>query len=320
MSATDRWGGTAGNATLREPAGLVFNIQRFSLHDGPGIRTAVFLKGCPLNCWWCHNPESQSFKPALMYFSERCRLCGECVSVCPQHAVTLNDGHISISADCRACGSCVDLCRAGAREIAGHRYTVSEMMREIEKDVIFYDESGGGVTFTGGEPLAQPQFVVSLLQACRKRGIHTTLETCGYVQAAVFAVAAPQADLVLFDLKLMDSDKHREYTGRGNELILANLKALVRSRRAFVVRVPVIPGVNDGEEELQGIAEFLSGAGVRRIDLLPYHQTALPKYRRLHMPYRLPEDLVPPAPTRMEAIAAGFASRGLDSRIGGWSS
>lgn len=299
-----------------EPAGLVFNIQRFSLHDGPGIRTTIFLKGCPLSCWWCHNPESQSFHPALMHYQDRCRRCGECVTFCPNHAVSLLDGQIHISDACPACGQCVDVCQAGAREIAGQSYTVSELMREIEKDTVFFDESGGGVTFSGGEPLGQPRFLVTALQACRKRGIHTVVETCGHSPAAEFAVAARQADMILYDLKFVDAEKHRTYTGRDNKRILDNLAALAQSGHPTMVRIPVIPGINDAPDDLRELARFLTGIGIRQVALLPYHQTGLSKYERLHIPYRL-SDVVQPTPEHMNAIATGFKQQGFEARVGG---
>src|ERR1022692_2429246 len=203
---------------------FVFNIMRFATHDGPGIRTVVFFKGCPLSCWWCHNPESQSFQPDRLYFAERCRHCLECAAICPEHAISEVDGVVYTSAACTLCGTCTTVCMAEARQIAGRRYTVEELtagrryaveelIAEVEKDVVFFDESGGGVTLSGGEPLSQPVFVASFLAACQERGISTTLEPCGFAQPDVFRQAARQADLVLFDLKLVDMAKHRQYTG-----------------------------------------------------------------------------------------------------------
>ena len=317
MTATGEWQLDAVNQKASpEPSGVVFNIQRFSVNDGPGIRTTVFFKGCPLSCWWCHNPESQSFRPALLYFPERCRLCGQCVDFCPNQAVSLCDGHMAISMACTACGSCVDLCRAGARELAGRRMTVSGLAREIEKDVLFFDESGGGATFSGGEPLSQPRFLEALLRACRARGIHTAIETCGFAPPRTVAAVAAEADLVLYDLKLVDSAKHKAFTGRSNEVILMNLAALARTGRPLVVRVAVIPDVNDSEEDLRQVASFLQSIGVHRLDLLPYHQTGLAKYQRLNRPYRL-AGLAPPPVERMEQIAAGFERQGFTARIGG---
>ena len=201
----------------------VFNIMRFSTHDGPGIRTTVFFKGCPLSCWWCHNPESQRFRPDLMYFEERCRHCGDCVAACPEGVADLG---------CRRCTVCAEVCAAEARQIAGKRVTLGELLREVERDLIFFEESGGGVTLSGGEPVSQPRFAEALLGACRERGIHTVLETCGFAHPDTFLRVALSADLVLFDLKLMDPARHQQYTGVSNRGILRNLEQLVEHGRA----------------------------------------------------------------------------------------
>lgn len=294
---------------------MIFNILRFSLHDGPGIRTTVFLKGCPLRCWWCHNPESQSFEPEVMYYQERCRLCGDCIAACPHGALSL-DGGIAVSDDCEACGTCVEVCRANARLLAGRRMTVAQVMTEIEKDVIFFDESGGGVTFSGGEPLAQPQFLEALLRACRERRIHTALDTCGFAQLDLLLRLSALADVVLYDLKLVDAAQHIECTGVSNEPILENLKTLADARRPVIVRYPVIPGINDADEQLQKATQTLTRLGLRRLDLLPYHPTGAEKYRRLRMPYALPDVATPP-PARIEEIAEACRREGLAVTVGG---
>lgn len=291
--------------------GLVFNIVRFSLHDGPGIRTTVFLKGCPLTCWWCHNPESQAFEPSPMHLENRCRLCGDCVAVCPQGAISLEGGVVRTSAQCRRCGACVEACVAGARQLAGKRMTVSEVLREVERDIVFFDESGGGVTLSGGEPLGQPAFAEALLTACRERRIHSALDTSGFAQRDVVLRAGELADLVLYDLKLADAAAHEEATGVSNALILSNLKALVEAGRNVIVRVPLIPGVSD----VPAMAGVVRRLGLRRIDLLPYHKIGIDKYNRLGMKRR--DGVEPPPPEEVKRIAGELEALGFEVRIGG---
>lgn len=299
-----------------ELRGLVFHIMRFSLHDGPGIRTTVFLKGCPLNCWWCHNPESQSSQPNLMYFEDRCRQCGDCVAVCPERTINYADGRIGLPAVCQRCGACVEACVAGARELAGRRMAASEVVREIERDVVFFDESGGGVTLSGGEPLWQPRFTEAVLAACRARRIHSVLDTCGLAETEVVLGVSQHANLVLYDLKMLDAGKHASYTGVPNTLILRNLEALVAAGRAVRVRFPLIPGVNDGAGELSDLMNFLAGLGLRELDLLPYHRIGLDKYRRLGRPARL-ERLASPSAEQLEQVASQFEQHGFSVKIGG---
>jgi pyruvate formate lyase activating enzyme len=299
-----------------EPSGLIFNIMRFAVHDGPGIRTTVFFKGCPLSCRWCHNPESQSFGASLMYFPERCRLCGDCMVACPHGAIRRVDNIVTVSDACRLCGTCAEICRTEARQLAGRRMGISEVMAEIERDVVFFDESGGGVTFSGGEPLAQPQFLGALLSACRERGIHTTLETCGFAQRAVLLRLSEQVDLILYDLKIVDPAKHEMFTGAPSTPILRNLEALAEAGRPVTVRIPIIPGINDGEAEVSAFRDFLAPLGIRRIDLLPYHRTGAEKYRRLGLPYMLP-DVPSPSSDRMWQVAVSLEAAGFEVKIGG---
>lgn len=296
--------------------GLVFNVMRFSVHDGPGIRTTVFLKGCPLRCPWCHNPESQSARPEIIYFPERCARCGDCVRACPNHALTL-DGEVHCDSKlCRRCGTCVETCVARAREIAGEWIAVKDLVRKIERDRVFYEESGGGVTLSGGESLHQAGFAEKLLQSCRAHGIHTVLDTCGYAPPEVFRRVAEQVDLFLFDLKIIDREQHRKSTGAANDYILQNLRWLAGTKREVIVRVPVIPGYTDSESNLSSISQFVRALGLKRIDLLPYHRVAADKYRRLHLEYRLGEVALPTA-ERINAIAHGFAREGFGVHIGG---
>jgi pyruvate formate lyase activating enzyme len=297
-----------------ESAAVVFNIMRYSTEDGPGIRTTVFFKGCPLSCWWCHNPESRSFQPELLYFEERCRHCGDCLAACPQHAIEQVEGTLRTTALCRRCGHCTEVCQAEARQIAGQRLTIGEIVTEIEKDLIFFEESGGGVTLSGGEPLAQPRFVSALLRACRDRGIRTAMETCGYASSGVFLDVALLADLVLFDLKLMDPVKHKQYTGVSNRRILGNLGELVARGRAVTVRIPVMPGINDTDDEIGQFARRLAELHVSRVELLPYDNIGAGKYKRLGLTYRL-GDATRPTAADLARFRDALARAGLNVRV-----
>lgn len=298
--------------------GIVFNIQRFSIHDGPGVRTTVFLKGCPMTCLWCHNPEGQSPHPQLIYRENRCRRCGDCSRACPAHALSLADGLVVINHEaCTCCGQCADACATGAMEVAGKEMTAAEVIAQIERDRLFYDQSGGGVTFSGGEPLAQPEFVCALLRACREREIHTALDTTGYSSEVVLSQVSPLTSLFLFDIKLVDEQRHRRMTGVSNAPILRNLRLLAQAGCELVLRVPIIPGINDDEENIHGIGELAQSLGSgQRIDILPYHETAVEKYRRLQKRYELSATRLP-SEEHMAEIAAIFERYGLTVHIGG---
>ncbi len=293
--------------------------MRFALHDGPGIRTTVFLKGCPLRCWWCHNPESQSAEPEIIYFEERCIRCGECVRACPRGALALDAGRERVLLDAALCdrrGECVQACPTGARQLAGRRMTVPEVVREVAKDQVFFDQSGGGVTLSGGEPLMQPEFAEALLVALRERRIRTALDTCGLAQPEVVERIQPYVDLFLYDLKVMDQATHLKYTGVKNELILRNLAWLADAGSSVIVRLPVIPGVNDGADNLDTLAGFMTAHGLRDIDLLPYHRIGSDKYQRLHLVWRM-DAVEPPGAEHLDALAARLRLGGLRVRIGG---
>lgn len=256
--------------------GRVFNIQRCSVHDGPGIRTTVFLKGCPLSCGWCHNPEGIDADPELILHAERCLSCGACAKVCPAavDGATAAGSGPSLSA-CTRCFSCVDACPAEARELAGRTRDVREIVDLVERDRPFFEASGGGVTFSGGEPLSQPGFLGACLRACRERGLHTAVDTCGLAPRQVILDVAGLADLVLYDLKHMDPEHHRCHTGVDNGLILENLRILSASDREIWVRVPLIPGVNDDPDHVEELGHFLASLARRhRVFLLPYHGIA----------------------------------------------
>jgi pyruvate formate lyase activating enzyme len=296
--------------------GLIFWIERFAVHDGPGIRVAVFLKGCPLRCAWCHSPESQSARPELVLKTDRCLLCGTCMPFCRHDAIAGDDaGFTTDRARCDACGDCVEECPAGARAIAGHPLTVPELLAEIEKDRVFVDTSRGGVTFSGGEPLMQPAFLAEAIAACRAAGFHTAVETSGFGTRPAIEAAA-HADLVLFDLKLYDDARHRRFTGVSNRVILDNFMHLAGRQTAVRVRIPLIPGINDDEDNLQALGSLARAGGVSQVDLLPYHTAGRAKYARLGRPYPLP-DAEPPSRDNLIRARQRLERLGLDVHLGG---
>ena len=290
--------------------GVVFDVKRYALHDGPGIRTTIYLKGCPLACVWCHNPEGQAPAPEIVYWERRCIGCGRCVAVCPQGDAALG------GPSCERCGACVTVCPAGAREWIGRWMTVDEVMGQVERDVIFYDQSGGGVTFSGGEPLSQPAFLGALLAAAREREIQTAVDTTGYAPPGVVQAIAPHVDLFLYDLKLVDDEAHRRTTGVSNRLCLENLRRLAAAGRQIRVRVPIIPGITDVDGNLEAIGRLVCELNLGEIDLLPYHRTAADKYGRLQRDYGLAATR-PPEPARMVELAERLIKWGLTVRIGG---
>jgi len=298
--------------------GKIVNIMKYSIHDGPGIRTTVFFKGCPLNCQWCHNPESQGFGQDLMYRPERCVGCGQCLEICPSGATFSTEGKLSYRRDkCLVCGECSTVCHAGVRELVAKTMSVKEVMVEIEKDLIFYDESGGGATFSGGEALMQPDFLLEILKSCKKKEIHTAVETCGFVSLDSLQRISQYVGLFLYDIKLMDSGKHQDVTGVPNELVLSNLRWLTGHHPKVIVRVAIIPGINDDEENLCQLGDFVASLKhVTEIHCLPYHKAGADKYRKLGLKYVLP-DLKSPDSARMEEIARKLEEFGLTVKIGG---
>jgi glycyl-radical enzyme activating protein len=270
--------------------GMIFDIQRTSLHDGPGIRTAVFLKGCPLRCAWCHNPESQSKTKEISFRPESCAACGECVKTCQHGAHGIVDGiHMYDRALCQQCGDCIETCLYEALKLAGKEQTVEEVMAVVLRDRPFYEQSGGGLTVTGGEPMLQAEFTLALLKAARAEGLHTCLDTCGWTSQRLYKKVLPFVDLFLFDYKATDPKIHKKWTGVSNELILSNLDFLIQQGASLRLRCPLIPGVNDTPGHLAGIAALSERyPELDGIDLMAYHNVGNAKYERYGLINPLP--------------------------------
>lgn len=299
-------------------SGLVFNIQKYSLQDGPGIRTTVFLKGCPMCCAWCHNPESISPRPEIVVVAQRCTACGECRRACPFGENIAGDGPLPPRNDpCTLCGACADACPTGARQMIGREMTVADVVDAALKDRIFYDESGGGVTISGGEPLLQPKFLIAFAQALRAAGVHVALDTTGFGCTEHLLAAAGVSDLVLYDVKTLDDARHRQLTGVSNRGILENLRALDGVHRNVWIRIPVVPGFNDDAEELGKTAAFVAGfRSVTLVNLLPFHRSGLHKYERLGWGHSL-DGVETPSPELMDRAAAAFRALHLPVKLGG---
>lgn len=298
--------------------GIIFDIKRYAIHDGPGIRTTVFFKGCPLTCPWCHNPEGIDRSPRVVYRKSKCIGDLECVGACPEKALSASpDGIITDEDLCTHCGICVNVCPAGARELVGRTETVGSLMEVIRKDIPFFDTSGGGVTFSGGEPLMQAEFLLALLEACGQEDIHRALDTTGYTDLGTLMRVARHTDLFLFDLKFMDTEKHRRYTGVSNEQILENLEALARYGSRITIRIPLIPGINDDKDNINRTATYLAHLPqIKKVHILPYHDFQKSKYDKFSMNYNA-RDVKPPSSDRVETIQNQLASTGLSVEVGG---
>jgi len=299
--------------------GIIFDVKRYAIHDGPGIRTTVFLKGCPLQCQWCQNPEGIEPDPEIFVRQKRCAEdCDACVSACPQGAISKDGNSIEIDREkCDFCGKCEDTCVYEALEIVGREVTVAEALAEMERDRVFFDESGGGITFSGGEPLMQLDFLLALLPEIKKRNIHVTLDTSGFVSFKDLERVSDQVDLFLYDLKIMDDEKHKEYTGVSNRIILENLRELTERGKPVAVRIPLISGVNDDDQSIQLLTEyFRSLKNLKHISLLPYHSGGCEKYRNLKKEDSL-KTFQPPSGKRIDEIEKILIEAGFSVKTGG---
>lgn len=293
--------------------GIVFNIQRFCVHDGPGIRTTVFFKGCPLRCRWCHNPEAMGHQPVLAFTPKHCAACGACADACDGRVHAVVEGaHLLDRIRCRACGQCVEACPRQALELIGREVTAAEVMKSVEKDREFYESSAGGVTFSGGEPLLQLDYLLALLDACRAKGLRTAVDTAGDVPFERLKRAAERTDLLLYDVKCMDDATHRRATGSGNARILKNLARIADGSVDIHIRIPVIPSINDTEENMAATAAMLRPLrGIRLVQLLPFHKLGEGKYHGLDMAYAAADfDMLPKG--RLEELAQVFRAAGLE--------
>ncbi|MBN1458988.1 MAG: glycyl-radical enzyme activating protein [Armatimonadetes bacterium] len=303
-----------------EIKGVVFNIQHYCIHDGPGIRSTVFVKGCPLRCVWCQNPESQSLMSEVLFVAERCEGCGACVEACPERAIAICDGKARTNRVlCKGRGDCVAVCPNEARSMIGKEMSASDAFRDLAADSLFYRRSGGGITVSGGEPLAQPDFTASVCGLAKEAGLHTAIDTSGYAPWCVLDEVLRHVDLVLYDFKHMDAERHRLYTGVSNALILENARRIVEEhpQMALLARFAVIPGFNDDEDNIRATAAFVKSLGrVETIHLLPYHKFGEAKYERLEQS-REQLEIEPPSNDRMLEIKAVFDSIGLTALIGG---
>jgi len=298
---------------------LIFDIKRYAINDGPGIRLAIYFKGCPLRCIWCHNPESMSSSAQKLFTAERCIGCGECVKVCPPQALELtSEGIRTDPTRCTLCGACTRICPTRALEMSGEEKSINELMTIIERERHLFDQSNGGVTVSGGEPLLYPEYLFELFDRCKQQQIHRAIDTAGHIPEKILLAAAERTDLFLFDLKLIDPARHQQLTGVDNQLILSNLRALSTTGAHIQIRIPLIKGINTTDEDLQAFAEVIADlpGEKKTVALLPYHAIAAHKYRKLGTVWRA-KTLEPPEQDNLNRAIDRFTSHGLNATVGG---
>ncbi|MFX0065282.1 MAG: glycyl-radical enzyme activating protein [Candidatus Hermodarchaeota archaeon] len=304
---------------VNDNIGLIFNIQRFSIHDGPGVRTTVFFKGCPLRCQWCHNPESINPFPEIMYNKSKCIQCYKCLDICPVDALSQTQNGIAIDrGKCDGCGKCAEECYSGALELCGKHMKIEEVMTEVNRDILFYKNSNGGVTASGGEALAQPNFVANFFRKCREAGIHTVLDTSGYAKWEIYKKVLNYTDLVLYDIKTMDPERHKRLIGVSNDLILANLARTNEEGIPTIIRIPLVLNYNivNVKEDIKEISDFIQELSlVKRVDLLPFHHLGKSKTLMLGQKYTM--DIETPDKEYVEKIREVLTSNGIKVSIGG---
>jgi pyruvate formate lyase activating enzyme len=301
------------------PKGIIFDIKRYAIHDGPGIRSTVFFKGCSLQCQWCHNPEGIKPEPEIFLRKEKCPSeCRFCISACPNGAIKRKNGSIEVDLSrCDLCRECEDSCVYGALEIIGREVSPEEVITELEKDSLFYEESFGGASFSGGEPFEQPEFLEALLEISTSKDLHTTVDTCGHFNPELLSNIVRKVDLFLYDLKMIDDKKHRKYTGKTNKIILENLRSLTANGHQVIIRIPLIRGINDDDQNIEQTVEFLKTLNqIKQINLLPYHSGGCQKQKRLEKKEFQPE-FQSPSIERIEAIKNIFKNNGFSVKVGG---
>lgn len=299
---------------------LILNIQKYSLHDGDGIRTTIFFKGCPLECIWCHNPESQAYNKEVLYNEEKCTKCEVCIEKCPHDAIYIEADNICLNKkNCEFCETCLDYCLNNAREIVGKTYDIKDLIKEICKDIMFYEQSGGGVTLSGGEVMTQDvDYIKNLARSCKEKGINVAIDTCGYSKFENYEAILPFTDIFLYDIKLIDEDKHKLFTNKSNDLILSNLVKLSEKGANINIRIPLIEGVNidENNEEIKKMIDFIKPLNISKVNLLPYHNIGMHKYKKLYMNYE-GDDLKRPSDEKLEEIKELFKQNNFDVKIGG---